>query len=158
MSSTPNAKADIVPYTKDYSATVRQWIDSAEVLRDVCRGKNFPPPQDIVDTWQRKEVSSYLLMASGKPVAYAELWNRANELAVEVAHLLVEPSKRGQGYGARMAQLLFEQGAARAEVAKVLAYLYSENPAALGCLLKAGFELAGTTTYTQGLRIIRIVT
>lgn len=158
MSSTPSAKADIVPFTKEYSATVRQWIDSPEVLHDVCRGKDFPPAQDIIDTWQRKEVSSYLLMASGKPVAYAELWNRANELAVEIAHLLVDPAKRGQGYGTRLAHLLFEQGAARPEVAKVIAYLYNENSAALGCLLKAEFELAGTTSYTQGLRIVRIVT
>ncbi len=157
MSRPTQPKADIVPYAKEYSATVRAWIDSQEALYDVCRGNDFPPKQDIVDTWQRKEVSSYLLFTSGKPVAYAELWNRPNELAVEIAHLVVDPSRRAEGFGTRLVELLFEQGAARNDVAKVIINLYNENSVALNCFLKAGFELAGTTTYTQGLRIIRMV-
>ncbi len=157
MSEPIHAKADIVPFTKQYSAKVSSWIDSGETLYDVCRGKDFPPPQDIVDTWQRKEVSSYLLFRSGKPVAYAELWNRPNELAVEVAHLVVDPALRDQGFGTRMVNLLYEQAAARADVAKVMINMYNENPAALGCFLKADFELTGTTSYTQGLRLIRMV-
>jgi len=156
--SEPNhAKADIVPYTKEYSAKVRSWIESEETLYDVCRGKDFPPKQDIVDTWQRKEVSSYLLFRGGKPVAYAELWSRPNELAAEIAHLIVDPALRGQGFGTRMVCLLYEQAAARADVAKVIINMYNENPDALGCFLKADFELTGTTSYTQGLRLIRMV-
>lgn len=157
MSGPTHPKADIVPYTTQYSQTVRSWIDSEEVLSDVCRGKDFPPANDIVDTWQRKDVSAYLLVSSGKPVAYAELWNRPNEMAVEVAHLIVDPTKRGEGYGTRMAQLLYEQGSARNDVAKVIINLYNENSVALNCFLKAGFELIGTTTHTQGLRILRMV-
>ncbi|UCD65020.1 MAG: GNAT family N-acetyltransferase [Candidatus Zixiibacteriota bacterium] len=158
MSASSHPKADIVPFTKEYSGTVRAWIDSAEVFKDVCRGKNFPPATDIVDTWQRKDVSSYLLFTGGKPVAYAELWSRPNEMAVEVAHLIVDPARRSQGYGSRLLQLLYEQGAARQDVAKIVAHLYSDNRVALGCLLKGGFELAGTTGYTQGLRVVRLVT
>lgn len=157
MSEPIHAKADIVPFTKQYSLKVRSWIECEETLYDVCRGKDFPPAQDIVDTWQRKEVSSYLLFKSGKPVAYAELWSRPNELAVEVAHLVVDPALRGQGLGTRMVSLLYEQAAARADVAKVIINMYNENPAALDCFLRAGFELTGTTSYTQGLRLIRMV-
>ena len=157
MSGQSHSKADIVPYTKEYSATVRGWIDSAEVFRDVCRGKEFPPPQDIVDSWQRKDVSSYLLFRSGKPLAYAELWARPNDLAVEVAHLIVDPARRSEGFGTRMVELLYEQGAARMDVAKVMINMYNENAAALSCFLKAGFELTGVTSYTQGLRLLRFV-
>jgi len=157
MSEPIPAKADIVPFTKQYGATVRSWIDSEDTLYDVCRGKDFPPQQDIVDTWQRKEVSSYLLVKGGKPVAYAELWNRPNELAVEIAHLIVDPALRGNGFGTRMINLLYEQASAKADVAKVIINMYNENPAALGCFLKANFDLTGTTSYTQGLRLIRMV-
>jgi predicted GNAT family acetyltransferase len=157
MSGPTHPKADIVPYTAQYSQTVRAWIDSEETLADVCRGKDFPPANDIVDTWQRKEVNSYLLVSKGKPVAYAELWNRPNEMAVEIAHLVVDPTKRGEGYGTRMVQLLYEQGSARNDVAKVIINLYNENSVALNCFLNAGFELIGTTTHTQGLRILRMV-
>jgi GNAT superfamily N-acetyltransferase len=147
MSSPSHPKADIVPYTREYAQTVRSWLDTKEALHDVCRGKDFPPPGDIVDTWQRKEVSSYLLFSSGNPVAYAELWN----------NLVVNPTRRKEGFGTRLVELLYEQGAARNDVAKVIINLYNENSAALNCFLKAGFELVGTTTYTQGLRIVRMV-
>lgn len=157
MSNPSHPKADIVPFTRKYSPTVRSWIDSKETLHDVCRGKDFPPASDIVDNWQRKDVSSYLLFSGNKPVAYAELWSRPNEMAVEVAHLVVDPARRSEGFGTRMMELLYEQGAARNDVAKVIINLYNENSIALGCFLKAGFELVATTTYTQGLRIVRMV-
>ncbi|UCG61280.1 MAG: GNAT family N-acetyltransferase [Candidatus Zixiibacteriota bacterium] len=157
MSGPAHPKADIVPFTQQYSQTVRGWLDSKETLYDVCRGKEYPPANDIVDNWQRKDVNSYLLMSAGKPVAYAELWNRPNEMAVEIAHLVVDPTKRGEGFGTRMVQLLYEQGSARNDVAKVIINLYNENSVALSCFLKAGFELVGTTTHTQGLRILRMV-
>lgn len=157
MSGSSHPKADIVPFTAQYSEKVRSWIDSEETLFDVCRGKEFPPANDIVDTWQRKDVNSYLMVSAGKPIAYAELWSRPNEMAVEIAHLIVDPVRRGEGYGSLMVRLLYEQGSARNDVAKVIINLYNENPVALSCFLKAGFELVGTTAHTQGLRILRMV-
>jgi len=55
------AKADIIPYAPDYAQTVRSWIDCEETFANVCRGTEFPPPGDIVDSWQREGVSPFLL-------------------------------------------------------------------------------------------------
>ena len=150
------AKADIIPYTEEYSLVVRSWIDSQQTLFYVCRGKEFPPADDLVDSWQRKDVSSYLLFSDRKPIAYGEIWPRPAELAVEIAHLIVDPYRRGEGLGVKMLNLLFEQAASRRDVKRVMVNLYNDSEVALGCYLKAGFELVGTATHTMGLKMVRM--
>lgn len=157
MSNPTRIKADLIPYNEEYARDVRSWIDSEETYRDLCHGKDFPPPDDVVAGWQRKNVSSFLLFEQNKPVAYGELWNRPLEMAVEVAHLIVAPFKREQGYGTKMLELLYQQAASRQGVAKVIINLFGTNEAALGCYVKAGFDLAGTSKFTEGLRMIRMV-
>ena len=157
MTDPAKVKADIIPFTPEYSRLVHGWIDSAETYKDLCRGIDYPPPDDIVDSWQRDEVSSYILFANKKPAAYAELWKRPLEIAVEIAHLIVDPSLRGTGHGTKMLELLYLRAGARKNIAKVIITLYGSNRPALGCYMKAGFELIGTTTYTEGLKLVRLV-
>ncbi len=157
MNQPTRVKADIVPYTAEYSRVVLSWIDSEETYRNLCRGTEFPPADDLVDSWQRDGVTSYLLFASGKSVAYGELWERPLELAVEIAHLIVAPFKRSQGYGTKMLELLYQRAAQRQNVAKVILNFSSGDEVALGCYLKAGFELVSTTDYAAGLRMERVV-
>jgi len=157
MSDPIRIKADIVPYTAEYSRVVRSWLESLETYRDVSRGTDFPPPEDVVDSWQRDGVSSFLLFAEGKSVAYGELWSRRLERAVEIVHLVVDPFKRSRGYGTKMLELLFNRAASRADVSKVLVNLYTDNEEALACYLKAGFELVGTSTHIEGLQMIKPV-
>ena len=157
MSEPTRVKADIIPYTAEYSQLVRSWIDSEETYRYVCRATDFPPRDDIVDSWQRKTVTSYLLSSHGKPVAYGELWDRKIERAVEIAHLIVDQYKRSQGYGTKMLELLYNRAASRRGITKVLINLYVDSEEALGCFLKAGFELTGTARYVQGLQMMRTI-
>lgn len=157
MADPTRARAELVPYAPEFASTVRSWIDSDETYHFVCRGSGFPPPEDVVDSWQRQGVNSYVLTADRQPVAYAELWDRANEQAVEIAHVLVAPFRRGEGFGTRMVKLLTGKVENRADISKLLAILYTDNETALACLLGAGFELVGTTNYAQGLRLVRII-
>jgi len=76
---------------------------------------------------------------------------------MEIVHLLVDPSKRLRGYGTKMLQLLYDRAAARPGVSQVIINLYTGSEEALGCYLKAGFEIVGTSPHTMGLRMIRIV-
>lgn len=157
MADPTRIKADIVPYTAEYSAQVRTWINTEKIYYYVCRGKDFPPPEEIVDSWQRKDVSSFILFSENKPVAYGELWARPMERAIEIAHLIVDPYRRSKGFGTKMLGLLYNRAATRAEVTKVLINLYNDSTVALGCYLSAGFELVGTANYTMGLRMVKLV-
>ena len=157
MSDPTRIKADIIPYNPEYAQIVRSWIESEETYKSLCRGQDFPPPEDVVDSWQRPDVAAYLLSSERKPVAYGELWNRPLENAVEIAHLLVDPYKRSRGYGTKMLNLLYEAAARRPDIVKVILNLYGDSEEILGCFVKAGFEMAGTTVHTMGLRMVRLV-
>ncbi len=150
-------KADIVPYAPEYSRTVLSWIESEETFFNVCRGIDFPPSEDLITGWQREGVNSYLLFASGKPVAYGELWSRPLELAVEIAHLLVDPLQRFRGYGSKMLHLLYQRAAQRPNVAKVILNFHTGDESILGCYLKAGFELVSVKRADTRLRMERPV-
>jgi len=151
-------RADIVPYTDEYSSLVRSWLDSPETYSQVCRGRtDFPPSEDIVDSWQRDGVASFMLLADRKPVAYGELWERPAEMAVEITHLLVDPFRRSEGYGTRMLKLLCDRAGERPGAQKVIVFLTGNNEEALGCYLKSGFELVGTTQAVMGLKMVRYV-
>lgn len=152
------AKADIVPFSLEYAQVVRSWIDSEETYKNLCRGKDYPPSEDIVESWQRDSVSSFLLLSHRKPVAYGELFNRPLEMAVEITHLIVDTSKRSEGYGVKMLELLYSRAAGRANVAKVVLNLYGDCEITLGCYLKAGFIIEATSSYTVGFRLARMVT
>ncbi|MGH8015825.1 MAG: GNAT family N-acetyltransferase [Candidatus Zixiibacteriota bacterium] len=157
MSSSKIIKADLVPFTLNQSDLVLSWIDNEKCYFDLCLGKGYPPPLDLVESWQKDGVKSYLLYAQSQPVGYAEFWERPFELAVEIAHLLVDPAKRFQGYGTRMVELLFENACERTDIASVHLNLFVQNKAALNCYLKAGFELVGAANYATGLKMIRML-
>ncbi len=157
MNEPIRTRTDLLPYSADYTTIISSWIDSVETLYNVCRGTDFPPSEDIIDSWQREGVNSFILFAENNPVAYGEIWNRPQEMAVMISHLLVAPVNREQGFGVKMLNLLYEKAANRSDIAKVIINLYNENPVALGCIMKAGFELVGTTSYTQGLRLVKII-
>ncbi len=157
MSNSKIIKADLVPFNSNFDDLVLSWIDSEKCYYDLCLGKGFPPPIDLVDSWQKEGVRSYLMYAQGQPVAYGEFWDRPFELAVEIAHLLVDPAKRFQGYGTRMIELMFEKSGERSDIASVHLNLFVQNKAALNCYLKAGFELVGAANYATGLKMIRML-
>ena len=157
MTESTRAQADIVPYTAEYEQLVRGWIDSEETYRHVCQATDFPPPEDIVGNWQRVDVAAYILLTDRQPVAYGELWDRPVEMGAEIGHLLVDPYKRSRGYGSLMLQLLFERASGRPRVQKVMLHLFGGDEIVLGCYLKAGFELTGTTAAGSGLKMVRLV-
>lgn len=157
MTEPTHAHADIVPYAAEHSARVRSWIDSEETYRNVCQGVDYPPPDDLVDSWQRVDIASYILLANRQPVAYAELWDRPVEQAAEIGHLIVDPYKRSRGYGSLMLDLVFRRAVQRHRVRRAMLHLFGGDEVVLGCYLKAGFELVGTTTAGGGLKMIREV-
>lgn len=154
---TSQAKADIVGYTEENSLAVRSWINSEETWEALAPGREYPPPENVVESWQTTKVSSYLLMSANKIVAYGELCDKPQRLAVEISHLLVDPFERGKGFGTKMVELLYHRAARRPGVSQVLINLLGESQEELGCYVNAGFEIVGTTSHTTGLRLIRVV-
>ena len=92
-------------------------------------------------------------------------------LAMDLAE---QAFKRGLGYITKSLDKAIEKGKAdqalkdkvlgnikqaqmKREVTRVMINLYNDNEIALGCYLKAGFELVGTATHTMGLKMVRVI-
>ncbi len=157
MTEPTHAKADLVPFTREFAQRVMSWIDSEETYRNMVGEGDWPPPDDLVESWQRVDIASYLLVAERQPVAYGEIWDRPVEMGAEIGHLVVDPVKRGRGYGTLMLDLLFSRASHRPRVRKVMLNFHGDDETVLGCYLKAGFELLGTAPKGQGLRMIKLV-
>jgi len=148
-------KADLVPFRPEDAEKVMSWIDSGETLQYLCGDDTWPPAEDLLASWQKADAASYLLLADRRPVAYAEIWDRPLEQAAEIGHLLVDPARRGRGYGTLMLRLLVERAAHHPRVRRVVLNFHHGDETVLGCYLKAGFELVGSGPDGEGLRMER---
>lgn len=157
MSEPTRVKADIVPYTAEYAATVQGWIDSEETFRALGGHEEYPPADDLVASWQTEQRTSHLLFSNNRPIAFAQLWDHPLEMAVEIEHLLVKPDMRNHGVGSRMLVLLYEFASRWRGLAKVIAHVPQDQPAALACCLKAGFSMEGMSSFKNSIRMLRLV-
>lgn len=148
--------ADIISYTNSYSAVVRGWIDSERTYRRLGGRGDWPCSDEVIIGRQINDMRAYLLIDRQKPVAYAELWPKPQQLAVEVRWLLVDPTKRNKGFGSQLLERLWLRVSAKRGIARVVIMLEGDNREALGCYLRAGFSISGTTG-APGLTLHRMV-
>lgn len=149
--------ADIIPYTDHHAALVRSWIDSERTWRHLGGRGPWPPSDDLISGRQLNDMKAFLLLAQREPVAYAELWPRRAQLALEVRFLLVAPKRRNQGMGSRMLGLLWEEAGQRRGVARVILRLDDGDRSVLGCYLRAGFQISSTSA-EAGLLLEKMIT
>lgn len=96
---------------------------------------------DVVAGWsERPDVEAFVLCEAEHVVAYGEIWIDADEQEVELAHVIVDPRRRGEGLGGRLVADLVEQ--ARRHYPIVALRVHSLNDTALRCYARAGFERA----------------
>jgi RimJ/RimL family protein N-acetyltransferase len=58
-----------------------------------------------------------------------------------IAYVLVDPAKRGLGYGSAMLQTILDQCFHRMKMLKVDLFVFESNLVAIHCYQKAGFEI-----------------
>lgn len=92
------------------AATVASWSRSAaEAARWVSRAEHPFPPRVVAGWWDADGVSPRLLRdPDGAPAAYGEVWDDEDEDEVELARLLVDPTRRRQGVGRRLVDGLLD--------------------------------------------------
>ncbi len=98
---------------------------------------------DVVVEWSRRDdVEAFVLHEDGQPVGYGEIWVDPDEREVELAHLIVDPGRRGRGLGGRLIDELV--GQARRHYPLIALRVHSRNEAAIRCYGRAGFERASS--------------
>jgi ribosomal protein S18 acetylase RimI-like enzyme len=88
-----------------HAPTIASWsTTAAEAGMWVSRAEH-PFPSDVVaGWWEDDHVTPWVLLDhAGTPVAYGEIWDDEEEDEVELARLIVDPSRRREGAGRRLA-------------------------------------------------------
>jgi RimJ/RimL family protein N-acetyltransferase len=60
---------------------------------------------------------------------------------ISIAYVLIDPAKRGLGYGNALMQIILRECFERMEMSKVDLFVFEFNPVAIHCYQKAGFEI-----------------
>ena len=137
--------AELELFDRRVASTVAGWAGTAHESMLWC---SLPEvTADAVDGWSRRQdVEAFVLRETGHVVAYGEIWIDVDEREVELAHLIVDPERRGQGLGGRLIDELVRQ--AQRHYPVIALRVHSRNETAVRCYVRAGFERASETDTT----------
>ena len=128
----------LAPFEHRHAALVLSWAQDPEELDHWASLSERPSPA-IFGEWLAERDTHGRLLVGEQPVAYGELWVSGAESEVELAHILVSPSARGQGVGRALTEALVEEARAH-EVSSAWVRVVPANEAALRCYDAAGFS------------------
>jgi len=127
----------LVAFSPGRAALVAGWAASADEADMWCSRAEHPFPPDVVAGWAAQpDVTAYLLVAEGEPIAYGEVWSDEEEGEAELARLIVSPSARGRGVGRALTVALV----AHAGYDDIFLRVRPDNVIALATYRSAGFE------------------
>lgn len=134
--------------TRDIAELMR-WFASAKDVA-IWGGPEFRYPftrasffEDIY--WQR--MLSYSLRDPGDTyVGFGQLYDRDKH--IHLARLIVEPSRRGQGAGRRLVEMLMRTGRAKMHHERYSLFVFRDNTPAYECYKALGFEIS---EYPKGM-------
>jgi ribosomal protein S18 acetylase RimI-like enzyme len=128
--------ARLRPFAPPDAEAVAGWPGSADEVWQWCSRKSVTA--EVVAGWAAQpDVAAYGLVEDGELVGYGELWIDAGESEVELARLIVAPSRRGRGVGRRLVAGLLER--ALGHHPTVFLRVHPDNAAALRSYAGAGF-------------------
>ena len=129
------------PFDPALAGQISTWTTSAdEVNAWSSRFDDRVPPEVIAGWSEPDDVEAYVGIVNATVIAYGELWLDPDEGEVELARLLVEPSRRGRGLGRDLTRSLVEQARrTHPELAHVILRVRPDNAVARRAYAGAGF-------------------
>src|SRR5262245_43097461 len=129
------------PFDPALAEQITTWTTSAdEVNAWSSRFDDQVPPEVIVGWSRADDVEAYVGVVDATVVAYGELWLDPDEGEVELARLLLEPSRRGRGLGKELTRSLVERAwQSHPELPHVILRVRPDNAVARHAYVGAGF-------------------
>lgn len=141
-------------YVPEDSAIIASWVDSEETKMFFSGSAlpNFPvKPEDMNDFYNRvksqRVLYPYVMIEKGQPVGHFFLseviYN--NEPTARVDLVIVDNTRRGQGYGAILIKYAMELSRELFKTKKLMLDVFNSNEAGRICYEKVGFRKNGIT-------------
>ena len=102
----------LIPFDVSHAHEVLTWAQDARELSDWAALDERPDASVFAGWHADEDISAFVLLDAGKPIAYGEAWREPAERSVEFARILVSPAHRRRGVGSRLMGLLMGRAAA----------------------------------------------
>ncbi len=146
------SKTYLSPVIHEDAALLYRWHSNLETvflaqgpgLRSSGTAQEF---KDFIDSFHKKVWPMFMIvdLASDEPIGWCALWNiKAARSQAEVAILIGEPDRRGQGRGSDALRLLLDHGFNLRNLNRVELETAVHNTSAIRCYEKVGFKHIGT--------------
>ena len=129
------------PFDPALARQISTWTTSAdEVNAWSSRFDDHVPPEVIAAWSEPDDVEAYVGIVNATVIAYGELWLDPDEGEVELARLLLEPTRRGRGLGRDLARSLVDLAKqTHPELPHVILRVRPDNSVARRAYAGAGF-------------------
>jgi len=141
---------ELHPFSRSDFKELISWIRNPEELF-IWSATTFTFPLDenqLENHYQDAQNSNTRLMYTAldcrtkENIGHIELTRIDREdRKASIAYVLVDPSKRGLGYGSALVRTILEECFERMKLLKVDLFVFEFNPVAIHCYQKAGFEI-----------------
>ena len=102
------------PFDPALAGQISTWTTSADEVNAWSSRFDDRVPPEVIARWSEPDdVEAYVGIVNATVIAYGELWLDPDEGEVELARLLIEPSRRGRGLGRDLTRSLVEQARER---------------------------------------------
>ena len=130
------------PFHSSLASTVVGWIRGVKELRFVAPYTPPPLTPEKVLAWRRGRQESLICEdPDAGPVAYAELVHAsAAQDEIWIAHLVVDPARRGAGLGQAFTRRLLQRAFEHHRAAHVHLSVFEDNAPAKACYERCGFR------------------
>jgi len=141
---------------------VASWITERESYWLAPRSRPPLTARSVI-SWGETEGERFMLLDNQTvPIGYGEI----NRLALQtnvywLGHLLVDPHRRGQGYGQLLTRLLIDQAFTFQAARRITLVVFPDNATAIACYEAAGMHRDGFEThflpsYRRRVRLVRM--
>ncbi len=148
------ARIALQPFAADQIAEIASWLLSAkEASAWAGRDTPFPLTPDQFRRWHDDpDVYPFIACDDGNLIAYGEIWVDTMEQEIELARIIVHPSRRAMGIGRAFVVALVDRAASYG-LTDVFMRVMPDNDPAIRCYQASGFERVSSgdeKTYNQG--------
>jgi [ribosomal protein S18]-alanine N-acetyltransferase len=146
---------DLRPFDPGLAERVATWTTGPDEVNAWSSRFDDNVPPDVIAGWSAADdVEAYVGVVGSEAIAYGELWLDDDEGEVELARILLDPARRGQGLGKAFTLALVDQARQQhPELPDVILRFRPDNIAARHTYASAGFvelDADETATWNEG--------
>lgn len=136
----------IEPLLRSDCATLASWLPDPYALVMTAPDWSFPfAAADIERAYaeQFEKGEALKAVSDGRMVGHLGLRVLSHSTTGHLFHVIVDPARRGQGYGSAMMRAVIHLAFFERDLRRLQLHVFDDNAPAIACYIRAGFQIEG---------------